>query len=370
MKRSLLALAVLAPWLSAHAQSTVTVYGLIDLSVGVANAGTGNVKSMFSGVGPGSRLGFRGTEDLGGGLRANFVLEQGIAADTGGLTQGGLAWGRQVYVGLAGDWWSVSMGRQYSPMNLSLVESDALRQVYWGGTPGVGSGTYQSPNAPAGSGGHQSSARVNNSVLGTATMGGFTGRLMAAAGDESTNGSGHLVMAGGTYKAGPLQVSGTVNRFRQYATTLVAGAPSAALQTEWQLGGSYDFGFVQAFVGHYFYVPSEVNRLPGPPTAFDPHFLKTTSNWIGARVPLGGGTLMTQVMRTNFDYDGPDGKGTTFALTYEYPLSKRTTLFGSYAQVNNNDQGRVSIQAATVAVFPAFAGADIKAYSVGMRHTF
>ena len=75
-------------------------------------------------------------------------------------------------------------------------------------------------------------------------------------------------------------------------------------------------------------------------------------------------------MRTNFDYNGPDGKGTTFALTYEYPLSKRTTLFGSYAQVNNNDQGRVSIQAATVAVFPAFAGADIKAYSVGMRHAF
>jgi GBP family porin len=369
MRRALPVFALLAPMAAAHAQSTVTVYGLLDLSVGVANAGTGNVKNMFSGVGPGSRLGFRGTEDLGDGLRANFVLEQGIAADTGGLTQGGLAWGRQVYLGLSKDWWSVSMGRQYSPMNLSLVESDALRQVYWGSTPGVGSGTYQSPGAAAGSGGHQSSARVNNSVLATATAAGFTGRLMAAAGDEIPGGSGHLLMAGGTYKVGGLQVSGTVNRFRQYATTIVAGT-LPALQTEWQLGGSYDFGLAQGFVGYYSYDPSEANRPAGAPSAIDPRFNKTTSSWLGVRAPIGNGTLMTQIMRTNFEYDGPDGKGTTFALAYEYPLSKRTTLFGSYAQVNNNDQGRVSIQAATVAVFPAFAGADIKAYSVGVRHSF
>ena len=197
MKRAFPAIVLVAPLACAHAQSAVQIYGVIDLSVGVANAGTDNVTNMFSGVGPGSRLGFRGTEDLGNGLRANFLLEQGIAADTGGLTQGGLAWGRQVYVGLSKDWWSVSMGRQYSPMNLSLVESDALRQVYWGGTPGTGSGTYQSPNAPAGSGGHQSSARVNNSILATGTAGGFTGRLMAAAGDEIPGGSGRLLMLGG-----------------------------------------------------------------------------------------------------------------------------------------------------------------------------
>jgi predicted porin len=370
MKRVLPAIALLVPLACANAQSSVTVYGVIDLSVGVANPGTGKVTSMFSGVGPGSRLGFRGSEDLGNGLRANFLLEQGIAVDSGGLTQGGLAWGRQAFVGLSKDWWSLSMGRQYSPMNLSLTESDALRQVYWGGTPGVGAGTYQSPGAAAGSGGHQSSSRVNNSVLATATTGPFVARLMGALGDESPNDSGRLLMVGGTYKSGPVQVSGTFNRFRQYATSIVPGSP-ADLQTEWQLGGSYDFGLAQAFLGYYSYDPSEANRPPGAPTAIDPRFLKTTSDWVGVRIPLAAyGTLIAQSMRTNFDYDGPDGKGTTFAATYEYSLSKRTTLFGSYAQVNNNDQGLVSIQAATVAVFPAFPGADIKAYSVGIRHIF
>jgi predicted porin len=368
MKRVFGASALLIPLVCAQAQGTVTVYGVLDLSLGVTNNGTGNVKQMLSGVGPGSRLGFRGTEDLGDGLRANFVLEQGIAADTGGLTQGGLAWGRQAYVGLAKDWWSVTLGRQYSPIQISLVESDALRQVYWGGTPAVGSGTYQSPGAAAGSGGHQASARINNSVLATATGGGFTGRLMVAAGDEIVGGSGHLLMAGGTYKVGGLLVTGTVNRFRQYATTIAPGAPPQ-LQTEFNVGASYDFGPVMALAGHYSYDPSE-NRPAGTPTAFDPRFLKTTSDWIGLRAPIGVGTLMAQVMRTNFDYATDDGRGTTIAMTYEYPLSKRTTIYGSYAQVKNNDQGLVSIQAATVAVFPAFPGADLKAYSFGLRHAF
>lgn len=369
MKRALPVIVLMAPLACAYAQSSVTVYGAIDLSVGQSDNGTGAVTNMFSGVGPGSRLGFRGREDLGGGLFANFLLEQGIAADTGGLNQGGLAWGRQIFVGLSKDWWSVSMGRQYSPMNLSLTETDALYQVYWGSTPGVGNAVYLSPNAAAGSGGFQSSARVNNSILATGTGGGFTGRLMAAAGDEASNGSGRLMMLGGTYKAGPVQVSGTVNRFRQYATSITPGA-SPELQTEWQLGGSYNFGLAQAFLGYYSYDPSEANRPAGPPTATDPRFLKTTSSWLGVRVPISVGTLMTQVMRTNFEYNGPDGEGTTFALTYEYPLSKRTTVYGSYAQVNNNNQGLVSVQAATVAVFPASAGADIKAYSVGLRHAF
>lgn len=369
MKTTLVALALLTPAMTVLAQSTVTIYGLLDVSVGVNNNGTGNVKGMFSGVGPGSRLGFRGREELGDGLAANFVLEQGIAADTGALTQGGLAWGRQVWVGLSKDWWSVSMGRQYSPMNLSLTESDAMRQVYWGSTAGTGNGVYPSAGSAAGTGGHQASSRVNNSVLGTATFGPFTGRLMVAAGDETTTGSGRLVMAGGTFKSGPVQISGTVNRFRQYASTIVPGA-HPEWQTEWQLGGSYDFGPVALLGGHYEYNPSEANRPAAPPSAVDPRFLKTSSNWIGVRVPVGTGTLMAQGMRTEFDNEGPDGRGNTFAVAYEYPLSKRTTLWGSYAQVNNNAPGWVSIQAATVAVFPASAGADIKAYSVGIRHSF
>ncbi|MDY0748067.1 porin [Paucibacter sp. R3-3] len=368
MKQILGALALALPMVPALAQSSVTIYGVLDLSVGATNNGNGNVKQLMSGVGPGSRLGFRGTEDLGGGLKANFVLEEGIAVDTGTLNQGGLAWGRQIFVGLSSTWWSLSAGRQYSPLNVSLVESDAFRQVYWGDTTGTGNALYQSPGAAQGSGGQASTARVNNSVLATATGGGFTGRLMVAAGDEGNNGSGHLAMLGGTYRVGGLLLTGTYNRFRQYATTLAAGT-SPQWQTEFNVGGSYDFGPVMLLAGYYSYDPSE-NRTPGAPTALDPRFTKTVSDWIGFRAPLGGGTLIGQVMKTTFDYAAADGRGTTIAAAYEYPLSKRTTLYGSYAQLNNNAQGLVSIQGATVSVFPAYPGADLRGYAFGLRHTF
>src|SRR5438876_3089347 len=102
MHRKLVVPALLATAFAAHAQSNVTIYGLLDATVGVSKTNSGTTTPggatpvtgqrlyrMDSSVGPGSRLGFRGTEDLGGGLKANFLIEQGIAVDTGALQQGG-----------------------------------------------------------------------------------------------------------------------------------------------------------------------------------------------------------------------------------------------------------------------------------------
>src|SRR5512133_3114599 len=105
----------------AHAETSVSIYGIVDAGLVRESGGAeGNVTALGGGVASGSRLGFRGKEDLGSGLSANFLLENGFNSDNGTLGQGGLLFGRQMYVGLSGDFGAVRMGRQYSPYYLAL----------------------------------------------------------------------------------------------------------------------------------------------------------------------------------------------------------------------------------------------------------
>eukprot|EP01040_Poterioochromonas_malhamensis_P026971 gene26971-34042_t len=101
MKKSLLALSLLSAFGVASAQSSVTMYGVVDAGITYDNGpSAGTVTKLESGIESGSRLGFRGTEDLGSGLKALFVLEQGFDIDTGRSGQGGRLFGRQAWVGL------------------------------------------------------------------------------------------------------------------------------------------------------------------------------------------------------------------------------------------------------------------------------
>ena len=133
MKKSILALAVLgAVSGAASAQSSVTVYGLVDVAlVRESGAATGASTKITSGVGAGSRLGFKGSEDLGGGLSALFLLENGFQADTGAMGQGGLLFGRQAYVGLQGGFGTVTIGpstrRSTRPWRWSTRSAPAMR---------------------------------------------------------------------------------------------------------------------------------------------------------------------------------------------------------------------------------------------------
>jgi len=112
MKKSLLALAILSSFTGvAMAQSSVTIYGVVDTGLVWENAGSGKSFRIDSGNQSGSRVGFKGTEDLGGGLKANFVLEAGFQNDTGAQATAGVLFNRQSYVSLAGDFGEVKMGR-------------------------------------------------------------------------------------------------------------------------------------------------------------------------------------------------------------------------------------------------------------------
>jgi len=134
MKKSLLALAALGAFAGvAHAQSSVTLYGIIDEGFNInTNSGGKHLYNLSSGVLQGSRFGLRGAEDLGGGLKAVFVLENGFDVNTGALGQGGLMFGRQAYVGLSSSQFgTVTLGRQYDSVVDYVGPLGAGEQ--WGG---------------------------------------------------------------------------------------------------------------------------------------------------------------------------------------------------------------------------------------------
>jgi predicted porin len=157
----LLSLAMCAP-VASQAQSSVTLYGIIDTGVeyvtnnGPTKSSAVRVPSLTASI-P-SRWGFRGKEDLGGGLSAVFVLESGFAPSTGALNQGGRLFGRQAYVGLSGRWGTFTLGRQYS-------------QIYWA-LPGdtMGPNIYAAGDLDP----YLSQARVDNAVAYTFTTSGLT----------------------------------------------------------------------------------------------------------------------------------------------------------------------------------------------------
>ena len=136
----------------AHAQaappSSVTLYGLIDAGVEYVNKvdGKGSLQRMPSNTGSlPSRVGFRGSEDLGNGLRAVFTAEMGFAPDQGTAGQGGRLFGRQAFVGLAGPWGAVTAGRQYSMLFWSMLDADIIGPA----VHGIGSLDSYIPNARA-----------------------------------------------------------------------------------------------------------------------------------------------------------------------------------------------------------------------------
>ena len=119
MKKAILALAALGSLSAvAQAQTSVTLYGIVDVGI-VRESGTlgPSVTKLSSGIANGSRFGFKGVEDLGGGMTAFFDLQNGFQADTGALGQGGLLFGRQAFVGLGGSFGNIKLGRQYTPID-------------------------------------------------------------------------------------------------------------------------------------------------------------------------------------------------------------------------------------------------------------
>jgi len=391
MKKIIALLVSAAAGCTTYAQSSVTLYGLLDLAVSrsqtgagttlpggtVATASSQNQYRLDSGVAYGSRLGFRGTEDLGAGLRANFLMEMGVAADTGGLNQGGLAFGRQIFVGLENSNWSLTAGRQYTPMNAAVASFEALNGGYWGNVTAQAVAAYESIGATAGDG-TPTGGRADNSLMGTLSSGGLTGKLMVTAGNENSRGTGQLINASVAYTSGPLSATAVVGGVRQGAAMITTTA-SPEWMRSWMVGAKYDFGVAKVFAGAYqFTGPQNFANLSsvatlGAPGASTQAYTwdKNRILWLGASVPMGPGVLLAQVARETFPYAGAsDGAATILGLAYDYYLSRRTVVYASYGQVTNNGRARVPLYGAIPLVGPNGFGSDPRAISVGVRHSF
>lgn len=346
---------------SACALNNVTMYGVVDAAVEYSNQGSGRLIRMQPGSSQGSRLGFKGGEDLGGGLSVFFTLENGFLADTGVAAQGGRLFGRQAFVGLKSTLGSLSLGRQYSPFYLALVQQDAFQYTMVGGIPAL------SVTRPTGTTGvllgtWESYGRVDNAIVyESPNLSGVTGRLMYAPGEVAgAQAAGRVEGAHLRYNRGPVDVNASWTSARD---ALDLGARTART-----VGGSVELGVARVFAG-YVQDSSNVASATGART---PQAILEIYN-IGARVPVT--PTVTLVGQADRIHDGSAGLAASkdanaFTLGAELSLSKRTLIYSSVGTVSNQNGSGYSWGSGTALGGKVSGNPQARTANIGLRHTF
>lgn len=370
MKKSLIALAVLASASAAYAQSSVTLFGIVDvaLSRGKGNGVGSSDRTQLTTSGyNSSRIGFRGTEDLGGGMSASFWLEAGYNPDSGvgqatnlnnqstgtnpscsvagPITtpctinaQGsqGLTFNRRSTVSLGGGFGEVRLGRDYTPQFWNLTVFDPF------GTNGVG--TTQTLNSSLGG---PTTVRASNSIgyFIPGNLGGFYGQLQYSLGENPRNtvnrkdGDGMGIRIG--YANGPINVAGAYSRTR-FATGDIKSA---------NIGAQYDFG-VAKVMGH-------INR----------DRVNNGGNGrgglIGALVPVGPGEIRLAYSTYKNRAIAGSPRSDKLALGYVHNLSKRTALYTTFARVKNRGGAAQALGGSVTS-----ANSNSSGFDFGVRHSF
>jgi predicted porin len=366
MRLSYISVAVLAALsVSAHAQSSVTLFGVVDAAVqyGTGNGvGSGNRTSLGSGAYNSTRIGFRGTEDLGGGMAASFWLEAGFSADDGqfqptnnnnqnsgmgAATAGrqGLTFNRRSTVSLSGPWGEVRLGRDYTPGFWNLTVFDPFGSIGAGGSQTVVSSWPLYPGGVFGTG-----VRASNSVgyFLPAKLGGFYGQAMYFMGENSQNGAATQDDGRGAglrvgYAAGPVNAAAAYQRIK-----IATGD-----MTSMNLGGQWDFGMAKLM--------AHVNR-----DRFDAPTSQTGKGWlIGTLVPVGAGEIRLAYSQYTLDTVAADPRSRKLALGYVHNLTKRTAVYTTVARVRNNGGAAVALNGATTA-----ANSSSNGFDLGVRHSF
>jgi len=360
MKKSLLALAVLGAYAGvASAQSSVTLYGTVDLSAKyVKNDGSERRYSLSQDGINSSQLGLKGTEDLGGGLKAGFVLLAGINADTGSAnTQ---FWNRRATVSLWGNFGEIRLGRDYTPTFWNNTIFDAF------GTNGLGDSSHVQQL------GVGTFVRANNSIgyFLPSGIGGVYGQVMAAASEGASgptlNGTANVGANPGRYVGGRVGwAGGPIDVAAAYANQrldAVAGAPS---QKTYNIGASYDLGVVK-LMGYF-----DRDTL-----SFTGADLKENRGSFSVVVPIGQSEIHAgyELSKLKNGVTGLSTKIDQFALGYVYNLSKRTALYATASRLNNKDGTHNSVAGGTAqtAAPTGPAGGSFKStgFEAGLRHFF
>ncbi len=346
MKKTLIALAVVAASSTAMAQSSVTLFGIVDAALAHVSAnGISKTGITNSGLNS-SRFGIRGTEDLGGGLKAGFHLEGALNNDTGtganGTSAGGLDFRRKSYVTLTGGFGELRVGREYAPTFWNTTIYDPF------GTNGVGQ--YQGPGILAAAGGTNNGAavRLDNSISYLMSASGFNLHAMWASGENASNvpaKTNDYLGARLNYAAGPLDVS--------FAFGKNKGAAGPVDVTYTNMGVAYDMG---AFKPMFQYNIEKDDTLKA-------------SGWLlGVVVPMGAGNFKAAYSRIDIANSANDWN--KFAIGYDYSLSKRTILYTTYATVNNKGLQVASVSNNGLSAGAAAPGGTSNGYEFGIRHAF
>ncbi|MEM5436552.1 porin [Paraburkholderia diazotrophica] len=388
MKKTLLAVAALGCFVTAaHAQSSVTLYGLIDAGITYANkvatsTGHDSVVKYGDGVASGSRWGLRGTEDLGGGLKALFVLESGFSSGDGTSGQGGALFGRQAFVGVSkNSIGALSFGRQYT-----------FSTEYIGGNYTMGSQT------PAGNYAYHindldqlTSSRVNNSVkFSSANFAGltfgamygfsnstlFAGTPTTTVGTTTTQGSSSAYSFGANYAQGPFGIGAAYTNIRYPNGATPAFSVSIANINTGGLRDLETFG-----VGARYRIAAALVWANWTHTKFEP--LTGASSKLN-NYEIGGRYAFTPALSAGLGYtfskldDRYEGKWHQFNGAVDYALSKRTDVYVlaiyQKASGSNTVAGRnVPVQAeiGSSSSFIGNAGANTQLVTrIGLRHKF
>lgn len=344
MQKKLIALAVAglvaAP---AFAQSNVTIFGIVDLAVesGKYSDAAGNLTRLISGGNNTNRLGFRGTEDLGNGMAANFLLETQPGPDNGASAGGTQFWNRSSTVGISSkSWGSVNLGRQYTPW----FNATAANDVFY--VAGVGS----SYSLQAGD------TRMNNAIRwDSVNMSGFTAAVMFGLGQDAdatgvegtTAATKKLGKEGGlklSYANGPLSVN------YAYDSQTTAVGPDVDTKRN-QLNGAYDMGKVKLGLGW--------NSNKTGSTVDDRVWTITAVMPVGNDLVKAGYTRLNDKITSSKD-------ARLFAIGYEHPMSKRTNLYATYAKMSNDAKASKTMLGGVAVA----ADYDPTAWQFGVRHSF
>lgn len=319
----------------AHAQSSVTVFGIVDTNLRSVTNGGNTVNQMGTDGMLNSRLGFRAEEDLGGGLKAGAWLETAFNPDTGTINASGKFWHRRSTVSLSGPFGELRLGRDLDPTFYNLSIFDPFT------TCGVGSGFNLATNLGSGA---ATLLRTDNAVsyFLPPDLGGFYGQFQAAPGEG---------VPGNRYTGGRVGYQmGPWNTAIAFSTTGTATADSFKVANA---GVSYDAGFAKVMV--------LFNQAK--------YGAKKQANWeLGVTVPVGAAGLV----RASYQRADASGAGTDandakqVALGYVYQLSKRTSLYGTYSHLTNS--GAASFAVGTPPV--AAAGRVSRGFEIGIMHSF
>lgn len=381
-KKSLIAVAVLGAAAFSAQAADVTVYGLIDTGIGYTNtdngvAGEDDVSKfdMRSGMNSGSRFGIKGTEDLGNGLKVGFVLENGFDSDDGTFdSNGDRLFGREALVYLDGSFGQIGAGRvgelvsgngtyglfggKVSPFSTGWSDIAGHKYVMGGNFGRLDNTlTYKSPNFAGFNAYAQYSFDGNTQTKNAADK----------HGREGSAGVDRQYAVGVTYTAGDLYLAGIVQQtnLASYNGVTVNDVDDPLTIS---VGGNYNFGVAKLYVATQYFKDSNLNKEATQTAQVSKHnggyAYDGFGLTVGTDVPVFGGTAKALVGYMDAEdqaKDGKDMKRYAFSAGYEYPLSKRTTVYGGVGyymddyntKIGNNDDS-ASVMAGNVGLIHKF----------------